>query len=271
MGTITFGHTPAFHFMTDQLPCAAASAAPQSPPMREWLELDGNPNHHVAMFQAKAAMTEQSTVGIVTTSVSTSPLPIVDATAPPSSAPVRLKNAAMAIAFARRQGSRRDHRGDRIGSVVKTVAVFENDRRNDDRKKSKHQPQPTTNTSAPLRGRYFPHPGSCRPLFPSTRTDRAENCLLRFVLALVKIAQQIEFKFVGVALDRLEFCVHLARRRRRCPRAVVSPSRARSRPIDREALLVCGNYVPTSPAGRSKHVRRFFRPFSGFYKAADSA
>ncbi len=37
--------------------------------------------------------------------------------------------------FARRQGSRRDHRGDRIGSVVKTVAAFENDRGNDDRKK----------------------------------------------------------------------------------------------------------------------------------------
>src|SRR6266487_2250619 len=49
MGTITFGHTPAFHFMTDQLPRAAASAAPQSPPISEWLELEGKPNHHVAM------------------------------------------------------------------------------------------------------------------------------------------------------------------------------------------------------------------------------
>src|SRR6266567_1636363 len=99
MGTITFGHTPAFHFITDQLPCAVASAAPQSPPMREWLELEGKPNHQVAMFHANAAITAQSTVGIVTTSVSTRPLPIVEATAPPSSAPVRLKKAAIAIAL----------------------------------------------------------------------------------------------------------------------------------------------------------------------------
>ena len=35
IGTTTFGHTPAFHFMTDQLPRAAASAAPHSPPMSE--------------------------------------------------------------------------------------------------------------------------------------------------------------------------------------------------------------------------------------------
>src|SRR6266702_5727137 len=81
MGTTTFGQTPAFHFMTDQLPRAAASAAPQSPPISEWLELEGNPNHQVAMFQTKAAMTAHSTVGIVTTFVSTRPLPIVDATA----------------------------------------------------------------------------------------------------------------------------------------------------------------------------------------------
>jgi len=45
-----------------------------------------------------AAISAQRTVDIVTTFVSTKPLPIVDATAPPMSAPVRLKNAAMAIA-----------------------------------------------------------------------------------------------------------------------------------------------------------------------------
>ena len=50
------------------------------------------------MFQANAAMSAQSTVDITTTFVSTKPLPIVDATAPPMSAPVRLKNAAMAMA-----------------------------------------------------------------------------------------------------------------------------------------------------------------------------
>src|SRR5206468_10838846 len=99
MGTTTFGHIPAFHFITDQSPRAVASAAPHSPPMSEWLELEGNPAHQVAMFQAKAAISAQSTVDIVTTFVSTRPLPIVDATAPPRSAPVRLKNAAIAMAW----------------------------------------------------------------------------------------------------------------------------------------------------------------------------
>ena len=51
------------------------------------------------MFQANAAISAQSTVAIVTTFVSTKPLPMVDATAPPMSAPVRLKNAAIAMAW----------------------------------------------------------------------------------------------------------------------------------------------------------------------------
>src|SRR4029450_9104938 len=72
---------------TSPLPIVEANAPPRTP------------NHHVAIFHANAAMTPQSTVDIVTISVSTSPLPIVDATAPPRSAPVRLKNAAIAIAF----------------------------------------------------------------------------------------------------------------------------------------------------------------------------
>ena len=84
--------------MTDQFPWEVARAAPQSPPINAWLELDGRPNHQVAIFQANAAISAQSTVVIVTTFVSTNPLPIVVATAPPSRAPVRLKNAAMAIA-----------------------------------------------------------------------------------------------------------------------------------------------------------------------------
>ena len=33
IGTTTFGHIPAFHFMTDQSPRAVARAAPHSPPM----------------------------------------------------------------------------------------------------------------------------------------------------------------------------------------------------------------------------------------------
>src|SRR4029453_5204693 len=99
IGRTTFGHTPSFHLITDHFPLAAATAAPHSPPISAWLELDGNPNHHVAMFQTNAATTAESTVAIVTTSVSTNPLPIVEATAPPNNAPVRLKNAAIAIAW----------------------------------------------------------------------------------------------------------------------------------------------------------------------------
>src|SRR5256886_2746812 len=99
IGRTTFGHTPSFHLITDQSFLAEASAAPQSPPISAWLELDGKPNHQVAMFQPNAASTAQSTVVIVTTSVSTNPLPIVAATAPPNKAPVRLKNAAIAIAW----------------------------------------------------------------------------------------------------------------------------------------------------------------------------
>src|SRR5690242_16273267 len=80
IGTTTFGQTPAFHLITDQSPRAVASAAPPRPPISEWLELDGRPNHHVATFQANAAITAQSTVVMVTMSVFTSPFPIVVAT-----------------------------------------------------------------------------------------------------------------------------------------------------------------------------------------------
>jgi hypothetical protein len=63
-----------------------------------WLELDGSPTHHVVIFQANAAISAQSIVVVVTTFVSTKPLPMVDATAPPKSAPVKLNTAAIAIA-----------------------------------------------------------------------------------------------------------------------------------------------------------------------------
>src|SRR6476659_457503 len=98
IGTTTLGQSPACHCNTDQFPCAVARAAPHNPPMSAWLELDGRPTHQVAMFQAKAAISAQSTVAMVTTSVSTNPLPMVEATAPPKSAPVKLKIAAITIA-----------------------------------------------------------------------------------------------------------------------------------------------------------------------------
>ena len=46
----------------------------------------------------------------------------------------------------RRKDFGRHHGGDRIRGVVKAVAVFKNDRRENDGKKGKHQPQSATNT-----------------------------------------------------------------------------------------------------------------------------
>ena len=75
-------------------PCAVASAAPQSPPISAWLELDGRPSHHVNKFQMMADNSAQSTVAIVTALGSTRPVLIVFATAVPKSAPTRFQNAA---------------------------------------------------------------------------------------------------------------------------------------------------------------------------------
>src|ERR1043166_4746534 len=98
IGTTTFGHNPVCRLSPDQLPCAVAPAAPLTPPIKAWLELDGRPPNQVIMFQLNAAINAHKTVANVTAFVSTNPLPIVDATAPPNNAPVRLKKAAIAIA-----------------------------------------------------------------------------------------------------------------------------------------------------------------------------
>ena len=98
IGTTTLGQSPVSHFKTDQFPCPLAIAAPHKPPMSAWLELDGRPTSQVVMFHTKAAMSAHKTVAMVTTLVSTKPLPMVEATAPPRSAPVRLKTVAIAIA-----------------------------------------------------------------------------------------------------------------------------------------------------------------------------
>ncbi len=90
------------------------------------------------MFQAKAAMSAHSTVVIVTTFVSTRPLPMVDATAPPNRCPGKIKHGRHRDRLTRRQHFGRDHGRDGVGRVVKTVAVFENDRCENDGKKSQH-------------------------------------------------------------------------------------------------------------------------------------
>src|SRR5688572_29036969 len=83
IGITTFGQRPVLHFRPDQSPCAVATAAPQSPPMRAWLELEGRPSHHVIRFQTIAPRSAQKIVGMVITLGSTMPFPIVEATAVP--------------------------------------------------------------------------------------------------------------------------------------------------------------------------------------------
>ena len=61
------------------------------------------------------------------------PEPTVLATAvPKTNAAAKLKNAAQMHRLARRQDARRDDRGDRVGGVVKSVDVVENQGDDDD-------------------------------------------------------------------------------------------------------------------------------------------
>src|SRR5438067_6856761 len=56
-------------------------------------------------------------------------------------------------------------------------------------------------------------PAAVDDLFHQLEQIAQKNDLLRFVIALVKIAQQVELKFISVAFDRLELCIHLTGRR----------------------------------------------------------
>src|ERR1043166_2035597 len=54
------------HLMTCQLLPADARAAPHKPPIRAWLELDGNPTHHVIRFQTIPPIMAARIVSVVT-------------------------------------------------------------------------------------------------------------------------------------------------------------------------------------------------------------
>src|SRR5438477_1646859 len=116
--------------------------------------------------------------------------------------------------LARRQNSGRNNGSNRIGGVVKAVAVFKDDRRENDGKKRKH-----SRSRLRILQRHFENdisriPTAVDDFFHQLEQIAQKNDLLRFVITLVKIAQQIELKFVGLALNRLQLCVHLTRRRR---------------------------------------------------------
>ena len=106
IGRTTLGQRPtlaplasfADQIRTPQSPFAVARAAPQSPPMRAWLELDGRPSHHVKIFQMIAPNSAQNTVSMSTALASTRPPLIVFATAVPAKAPMRFQKAAQIMA-----------------------------------------------------------------------------------------------------------------------------------------------------------------------------
>src|SRR4249919_3850805 len=87
---------------TCQLLCAAASAAPHSPPISAWDEEAGSPRHQVNRFQMMPPISAQRITCEVTvmTSVSIRPDAMVLATAVPQNAPTRLVEAARMTACA---------------------------------------------------------------------------------------------------------------------------------------------------------------------------
>src|SRR5215207_1216094 len=91
---------------------ALATPAPTRLNMSAWLELDGSPRYHVSRFQTMAATRAEITSTSVESSGGMMPLPTVDATAVPDSAP--RKFSAPAINTARP--------GDRT-RVATTVAI----------------------------------------------------------------------------------------------------------------------------------------------------
>ena len=92
IGITTLGHNPegmwvagsdVDHLITDQLLWLDARAAPHSPPISAWLELDGKPNHQVRRFHVTPASNAQKSVVMATASTSTNPVATAEATAVP--------------------------------------------------------------------------------------------------------------------------------------------------------------------------------------------
>ena len=79
-----------------------------------------------------------NTVGIVTTLVSTRPLPIVVATAVPAERSEQIPERRPDDGLARGQHLGRDDRGDGVGAVVKAVDVLEDERRQQDEQEECH-------------------------------------------------------------------------------------------------------------------------------------
>src|SRR4051812_37330447 len=107
IGMTTFQSSPLLGYQcsasgTDQITTlqlrAAATAAPTSPPTNAWLELLGSPARQVTRFQTIAPSSAQISTSCEATFGSTSPEAIVEATAVPHIAPIRLVEAAITTA-----------------------------------------------------------------------------------------------------------------------------------------------------------------------------
>ncbi len=89
----------------------------------------------------------------------------------------------------RRKHFGRDHSRDRIRGVVKAVAIFKNDRREDDGKKDKHSRSRLRILERHLQDDISRVPAAVDHLFDQLEEIAQKNHLLRLVIALVKVAQ----------------------------------------------------------------------------------
>ena len=78
---------------------AWATTAPDKPPRRVWLVLEGMPNHQVRRSQVMAAIRAAAMTAGTTNWLSAIPLAIVVATEVPASAPAKLRVADMTRAY----------------------------------------------------------------------------------------------------------------------------------------------------------------------------
>src|SRR5207247_5175827 len=110
----------------------------------------------------------------------------------------------------------RDNGGDGVGRIVKAVAVFKDDRRENDDEKEQHVDLgPRSRRLGVLQNNLENHVAGIAAtidhFFEQVVKIAQKDDVLGVVIALVKIAQQLELEVVGFALDVLQFRVHLAR------------------------------------------------------------
>lgn len=115
---------------TDRSP-ACDSDEPTSPPTSACEDDEGMPKYQVNRFQRIAPSRAESTTPCVTAPGSTSPLPIVAATAVPVSAPRKLRTAEIEDSRAQGQDAGAHDGSHGVGRVVEAVDVVERQRGHD--------------------------------------------------------------------------------------------------------------------------------------------